>query len=106
MNLSKNKVKYICERNEDLGIEDYFKRVYLIESGVWGVKKKITKATFDKRKNEGYEVEYYNVTFDFSVISDMIIDINSLLYVAEMTFDEEWIKQLERKKDTLINLLK
>lgn len=103
MNLSK--VKYICEFNKELGIEEYYKRVYLNESNIWGIKRKITKSTFTKRKSEGYKVEYYNITFDFSVISEMILDVNSLLYVAEMTNDESWINQLDVKKKTLMSFL-
>lgn len=38
MNLSK--VKYICEFNKELGIEEYYKRVYLNESNIWELSEK------------------------------------------------------------------
>jgi uncharacterized protein YpiB (UPF0302 family) len=106
MNLSKQKVKYICEVNKELNIEEYYKRVYLSELNVWGIKKKISKATFEKRKNEGYQVEYYKATIDFREVKGMIKDIDSLIDLSLQTRDKEWFHQLSKRKNFITNLLK
>ncbi|PLR99537.1 hypothetical protein [Bacillus sp. T33-2] len=106
MNLSKQKVKYICEINKDLGIEDYYKRVYLSEFDMWGAKRKITKQTFNKREKEGCSVEYYKAIINLNIIQEMVIDIDTMLELAFQTNDKKWFLELTRKRNLMLGLLK
>lgn len=102
MSLSKENVKYICEVHEDLGIEKYYKQVFLTEFEMWGAKRTVKRETFSKRKNEGYKVEYYKSEIDMNKIKDMVIDTRSMIDLSLDSKDETWFYQLTRQ----LNLLK
>lgn len=105
MNLSKQKVKYICEVNKDLGIEEYYKQVYLSDLQMWGVKRKITKKTFLKKEKEGHPVKYYRAEIDFNEIKEMLADIYSLIDLSLQTRDKEWFTSLIRRKNLILTVL-
>lgn len=102
MSLSKENVKYICEVHEDLGIEKYYKQVFLTEFDMWGVKRAVSKRTFSKRKNEGCKVEYYKSEIDMNLLKEYAIDINSMIDLSLDSKDKKWFYQLTRE----LNLLK
>lgn len=105
MNLSEDKVKYICEIHEDLGIEKYYKQEYLSELNMWGLKRKITKETFLKRKREGYKTEYWKAVIDQNLIKEFIVDVDSQIDLALMTDDKEWFMHLTHKRNLLKKLI-
>ncbi|RYI30510.1 IDEAL domain-containing protein [Bacillus infantis] len=105
MNLSKQKVKYICEVNEDLGIEEYYKQVYLTDLNMWGVKRKITKQTFLKNEKDGYPVAYYKASIDINEVKSMLADIYSLIDLSLETGDKEWFTSLIRRKNLIQQVL-
>jgi hypothetical protein len=98
--------RYICEQNVVLGIETYYKQFYLTEHQAWGVKKKITKATFKKREAEGRFVEYVEEKFDFRIFKVMASEIDSLIDLALMTKDEKWFMDLSRQRKLLCEIVK
>ncbi len=106
MNLSKQKVKYICEFNKDLNIEEYYKRIYLTELNMWGAKRKISKTTFKKREKEGYEVEYRNVKLEFKIVKGKIEDIYNMIDAALDTKDKEWFMELTDRINFFTSLIK
>lgn len=105
MSLSKENVKYICEVHEDLGIEKYYKQVFLTEFEVWGVKRAVSKRTFSKRKNEGCKVEYWKSEIDMNLINEFVKDIDSLIDLSLDTKDEKWFKRLVRKRNLLKSIM-
>lgn len=105
MSLSKENVKYICEVHEDLGIEKYYKQVFLTEFEMWGVKRAVSKRTFSKRKNEGCKVEYWKSEIDMNLIREFVKDIDSLIDLSLDTKDEQWFKRLVRKRNLLKSIM-
>lgn len=100
MNLSKTRVTYIKEI-DDFGGERYYKRQFLSEMDIWGVERKITKATFNKREKEGYKVEYRKSVIDLSLLRGFVEEIKQLIDLALDTKDKEWFDKLVRKQNML-----
>lgn len=98
MSLSKTKAKYIVEIDDITGTQQYYKQEYLSEFEMWGVKRKITKRTFQKKEKEGFKIERRKAVYDFSILGEMIKDVDTLIDEALRTRDEGWFDQLWRRR--------
>lgn len=101
MNLSKTKAKYICEIDDITGTQQYYKQVYLSENEMWGVKRKITKRTFQKKEKEGYKIERRKTVYDFKIMEGYLLDVNEMINEALRTRDRDWFDQLVRKRNII-----
>lgn len=101
MNSFKDKVKYICEYNRELGVKKYYKIQFLNELNMWGCKRQITENTFVKRSKEGFESEYKQIKLTKETFEMLLVRINTFIDMSLDTWDEDWFMELSRQKRIL-----
>jgi hypothetical protein len=102
MNLYEDKIKYICEFNQELGVKKYYKIQYLNDLKIWGCKRPITEHTFIRRTTEGFEAEYKQIKLTKQTMKMVLEDVDTLIDMSLNTRDKDWFMELSKQKRILL----